>query len=147
MSTQLETDPTPNVELLREVADWVRSQVALSDDLWRRQELAQQDPANTPDFLWNQGTWANALFGTECKTVCCIAGYTALTSEEVDPQRSREWGVVLFKDTTRPAESWESYAQRKLGLTDYQVARLFYVSSGFPDDVLAILSEIAGEPV
>lgn len=147
MNTAIEdTDPTPNVDLIKEVANWIRTQVEYAPYSTYRRERAETNPDTAPDLIWDQGDWASSVFGAECKTACCIAGYVALTDPQVDADQSRDYGAVYFTDH-RPIQMWEEFARTKLGLTEYQASVLFYSSGQDVDYILGLLSEYAGEPV
>lgn len=137
------TAPKPNVPLLREVANWIRHQAALASSGLQREYAAIDDPQSTPDLIWNQGIWVGPVWGSECQTACCIAGYVALTDSEVDAQKTRS----IFSVVTRNNRyfTFEEYAQKKLGLTALQASRLFYMSDYDHEQVIDLLSEIAGE--
>jgi len=135
---------TPNVPLMREVAGWIRTQLEYAPSPFDRAEAARGNPTLAPDLIWDQDIWMDEVYGAECKTSCCVAGYVALTDPEVDVEKTRLFGHVYFKDETRDPEYFDRHARARLGLEFLPADRLFYTSND-PDRVLELLSEAAGE--
>lgn len=138
--------PTLNVALMRDVVDWINDQLTIAHSPTERHETARKHPTLTPDLIWDQASWADKVYGAECKTSCCIAGYVSLQDPEVDAAASLRTGDVHFKDGIHPPTSFHRHAMERLGLTADEAAQLFY-SSNDPDEVLAIISDILGEDV
>lgn len=134
---------TPNLSLLREIAEWIREQLQLATTAKERLNLARETPETSPDLIWDQLGWADPVFGTECKTTCCVAGYAVLSDPEVDTTRTLQTGEVHFRDSER-VTTYSFHARNLLGLTPEQASELFYAGNN-PDLVLALLSSYAEE--
>lgn len=150
------TTATPNFPLIREVAEWITQQTSIAKDSYDRYRVVQM--ANRPDaetLMWDQNSWFDYVYARSstpetpepCGTACCMAGYVALTSPEVDGSKTLDLrtGVVILKDGTQAHVV--DFARTKLGLTPEQAEDLFFMSDTRPEAVLDYLSEIAGEDV
>lgn len=136
--------PTPNVPLLREIAEWIRYQVELGTSPSEREFNNTRNP-DVP--LWNQSEWAYELNPSDehCGTACCVAGYAALAQPEVDIKKSLSSDQVIFKDKNREPVSFPEYGQDVLGITFEQAETIFYASGRMPEYIIGLLSEAAGE--
>jgi hypothetical protein len=138
---------TPNIPLLREVATWIREQIEYAPSPYSRATKARVEQEQAPDLIWDQAEWAEEVFGAECKTACCVAGYVVLTDPAVSKHRTLESGVVVYKsddEDTLPYRMFSDHAQERLGLDAIQATRLFNAGNG-SGRVLELLSEYAGE--
>lgn len=131
MSTEVET-PTPDVERLRALADWVEYQAQLPPD--KRH--------------WDQSVFYNDGSEVACGTAYCVAGKVALDDgyKMVAGQQSAR----LFDDDGAPIyTSWgflhaDTYAQKALGLTFDQGEDLF-AWHNTAEDIRRIVEEIVAE--
>lgn len=124
----LASTPTPNIDLLKEVRDWVRKQ-ATTEDIYDRMRNARaaKDPQR---LVWNQAQWHMKIWSDDdvfddqsCGTACCVAGYVAVTSDEVKSIRYGE--EIDFKSDPDRYATVRGYARHKLGLTEDQAYALF----------------------
>lgn len=114
--TDVVTDPTPNLPLLREALAWARLE---NEKPWEQSQWYQED-------FFTEGE----MVGRTCDTAYCIAGWVA-AKEKTFEQMKRMGGHEV-----------EALATKRLGLTEYEADYLFSGSNDL-EDVEAAAADIA----